>query len=144
MAASWRRQACRGCGWTGGGVLERGSEEKAKERGEWVARVFVVLLRERRERRALSRALHGGVEVAATGGLLGAWQGEERARREAKAAMESGRDAWKLPGKQEVAWGRPSAAGERCCRSAVRSRAASRQEEGENRLFCNFQKIPGT
>ena len=65
-------------------------------------------------------ASHGGIEVAAGGGALSAWQREERARREAKAAMESGRDAWKLPGKQEVAWGRASAAGGRRCRSAVR------------------------
>ena len=35
------------CGLDGGGVLERGSEEKAKGRGERIAGVFVVLLRAR-------------------------------------------------------------------------------------------------
>ena len=35
------------CGLDGGGVLEHGSEEKAKGRGERVAGVLVVLLRAR-------------------------------------------------------------------------------------------------
>ena len=84
--------------------------------------------RERKEFGVLSWAIHGGVAVVAGGRALCAWQGEERARREAKAAMESGRDAWKLPGKQEVAWGRASAAGGRRCRSAVRNKETEREE----------------
>ena len=38
---------------------------------------------------------HCGVAVAAGGSPLSAWQGEERARREAKAAVEFLGDAWK-------------------------------------------------
>ena len=94
VAAPRRRQACRGCGWSGGGVLERGSEEKAKERGEWVAGVFVVLLRERRKRRALSWPGHGDGEVAA-GGRFWARGTERRALARGKRALETvGHDAW--------------------------------------------------
>ena len=62
------------------GAWERGASKRMsgmERRGFCKARA-----RARRGRRALQRALHGGVEVAAGGGPLSAWQGEERARRE--------------------------------------------------------------
>ena len=44
-AAPRRRQACRRSRWSGGGVLWRGSEEKAKEQAQWLSGVPVRLVR---------------------------------------------------------------------------------------------------
>ena len=57
----------------GGGVLRCGSEERARERGEWVSGVFEVPVRTLEESGGLCRgALHGDVAVAAVGEVLGA------------------------------------------------------------------------
>ena len=55
----------------------------------------------------LQWASHGSVEVAAGGGALSAWQGEERARREAKAAVRARARRVEKLSMQEVARGRP-------------------------------------
>ena len=82
------------CSLDGGGVLERGSEEKAKGRGERVAGVLVVLLRARN--RALGLCLGRATATArwrpAGARCCVARQGGT-ARRQ-KAVEEVGRDAW--------------------------------------------------
>ena len=65
--------------------------------------------------------------MASGGGALSAWQGEERARREAKAARKLGRDAWKLAGRR---WH-----GEAVLHGGGRRGRAEELEEGEKGRF---------
>ena len=115
------RRRCSGA-W-GGGI---GKRAKGKEGGGPPG----FNARERRGRRPLTHAVHGGVAVAAGGSPLGAWQGEERARREAKAVEEVQRDAWAVA-KLELACGRSTAAGAAPLSAGGVEQRASRLEEWE-------------
>ena len=88
---------------------------------------------ERKERRALSRALHGGVEVATAGGLLGAWRVSGSSS--AKAKSGRGGRARRVGGQreQEVASGRPSAAG-----GAAQRRRPEEQSRQAGRRWKNL------
>ena len=63
----------------GGGVLRCGSEERARERGEWVSGVPLLPGRALGDGGgSLSRAVHGGVAVAVAGVALEATRGCQR------------------------------------------------------------------
>jgi hypothetical protein len=76
----------------------------------------------------LQRALHGGGEVAAVGGSLGAWRGRERASAKPKSGGGGPAQRVDCQREQEVDRGRPRAAGgRRTALAAVRSRASRRK-----------------
>ena len=72
------------------------------------------------------RACHGDEDVAAGGGLWGAWQGEESSSTKARAVEKVGRDAWAASASRRWPPGRPRAAaalnsgGDKLCREAGR------------------------
>ena len=80
--------------------------------------------------------------MAAGGGPLGAWRNEERARREAKAAVEAWeRRVEQLAGRRWPGW--PSMAGGGTAQRRRQGKQASKLEEGEKGPNCNFQKFQG-
>ena len=80
--------------------------------------------------------------MAAGGGALSAWQREERARREAKAAVEFLGDAWKPARARGGAGEAAQSGGRRGDMPAALNREAEREEERWTEL--QFLKFPGT
>ena len=68
------------------GASEWGKSERVRGMVRWG--ICSAAARERRERRALSRALHGGGEVAADGRFCAAWQSGGERQREGQRAVE--------------------------------------------------------
>ena len=127
-----------------GGVLERGSEEKAKERGERVAEVLVVLMRARGE----SGGLYPVLSTAAArwrplgGSVLVARRGERQ--REAKGRWRRSGETRRCQRKQEVA-GKADQRGGRRCPAAARSKAGKQAGCWKKKgIYLQFPKIPGT
>ena len=72
------------------------------------------------------RACHGDEDVAAGGGLWGAWQGEESSSAKARAVEKVGRDAWAASASRRWPPGRP--------RAAAATGKAEKQAGGGRRL----------
>ena len=101
-------RACSGgsaAGWSspgfkrgGGGVLRCGSEERARERGEWVSGVFEVLVRTLEESGGLCRGRSTATSRWRPSGRFwarrGAWHGKERASARQQEGEVVVRDAW--------------------------------------------------
>ena len=117
------------CGLDGGGVLERGSEENAKGRGERVARLLVVLLRARN--RALGLCLGRAMATArwrpaATSG----WRGNgKRGPARGVEAVERSSATRGCQRKQEVP-GEAAQSGGRRCAGEQASRAGKQAGGG--------------
>ena len=106
----------------------------------WVSRGAET--RARWEPKALQRALHGGVVVAAAGAVLGGVAERGGSSAMQRRAVEVQRDAWKLPGKQEVARGGGSprrAGGARHWRRETEEQTGGRRKG----LVCKFRKFQG-
>ena len=125
-------------------VWERGESKGASEIDSWGScRAWALA---RRARRALSRAVHGGITVAAVGVALEAAGrvarlGSSSARLEGGGGgrpRRVGASARRINGRN----GRECAGGRRCRWTATRSRAG-RWEMGI-RAILQFPKIPGT
>ena len=131
----------------GGGVLQRGSEERAKERVKSNPGVLVVL------RRAKDRelGLWFGLSTAAARWRPAGWLWKRRggvargggASARQQAGEEEQSDAW-VPARSEVMAGKAlhGAGGRRCRWAAARNRAG-RWGKGI-RVILQFSKIPGT
>ena len=131
----------------GGGVLRCGSEERARERGEWVSGVFEVLVRTLEESGGLCRGRSTATSRWRPSGRFwarrGAWHGKERASARQQEGEEVVRDAW-APAHGEVMAGKTgkAAAAALSVASAARSRAG-RGKKGI-RAILQFPKVPGT
>ena len=142
-------RACSGgsaAGWSspgfkrgGGGVLRCGSEERARERGEWVSGVFEVLVRTLEESGGLCRGRSTATSRWRPSGRFwarrGAWHGKERASARQQEGEEVVRDAW-APAHGELMAGKAGKAlhggGGRRCRRRERkqSRGVEVEEKG--------------
>ena len=89
------------------------------------------------------RACHGDEDVAAGGGLWGAWQGEESSNAKARAVEKVGRDAWAASASRRWPPGRPRAAAALNSGGDRESREAGRRWKMTG-LLCNFRKFQGS
>jgi len=152
-------RACSGgsaAGWSspgfkrgGGGVLRCGSEERARERGEWVSGVPLLLGRSLEESGGLCRGRSTATSRWRPSGRFwarrGAWHGKERASARQQEGEELRGDAW-VTAHGELMAGKAGKAlhgggGRRCRR---RERKQSRGGGGGRKgSFCNYQKFQG-
>ena len=123
----------------GGGVLRCGSEERARERGEWVSGVPLLLGRSLEESGGLCRGRSTATSRWRPSGRFwarrGAWHGKERASARQQEGEEVVRDAW-APAHGELMAGKAGKAlhggGRRRCRRRERkqSRGVEVEEKG--------------
>ena len=87
---------------------------------------------------------HGGGEVAADGGPLGAWRSEENASARGSERWRGSARRVGLPSKKEVAGEAAQSGGWRCPAAAARGAEQAGRLEVEERTSLQFLKIPGT
>ena len=142
-AAPRRRQACRRTGWSGGGVLRRGSEERAKERGESVSGVFVVLGRTRGEGGGLCSGLATATarwRPAGCSGRRGKARRHQRGQRRAVGSSRATRGIQRDAERGRAA----SPRRRRHCTVAAAGETERIAGGGRKRTRLQFPKIPGT
>ena len=128
----WRR--CSGVWGRGNGAIARGigrgdppGSGARKRKGSWDS----------------IRACHGDENVAAGGGLWGAWQGEESSSANARVMEKVGRDTWAASASRNWPPGRPRAAAALNSGGDRESREAGRRWKTTG-LLCNFRKFQGS
>ena len=129
---SGERRRCSGVWGRGNGAIVRGigqgdppSSDARERKGSWDS----------------IRACHGDEDVAAGGGLWGAWQGEESSSAKARAVEKVGRDAWAASASRRWPPGRPRAAAALNSGGGREAEQAGRLEEGEFGPICNFRNF---
>ena len=105
LEARWRsgeQRRCFGVWGRGNGAIVRGigrgdppGSDARERKGSWDS----------------IRACHGDEDVAAGGGLWGAWQGEESSSAKARAVEKVGRDAWAASASRRWPPSRPPSGG---------------------------------
>jgi len=118
---------------------ERGESKRVRGIACWG--FYGARARARRGRRALQRALHGGVAVAAAGRFWAAWRSGEAPAQAKEGGGEHQGDAWK-PARRRT-WPGAALHGGRRCTAATAGEQRKELEVEEKGPKRNFQKFQG-